>query len=208
MFGTHKLFHKAETINTVHKESSEHIAYLQRLFQQAKQLSQIIAYIWRWADECEEKYAKQNKTANQLKTYFDRPTENVTDVGENLKKLFRANPADPNDRTIEAKLLREVFFQEGIDNEQYIFPLYNKFELGDENPHHGYIFETHVSRFHGTIEDSDSNTPGCFKYMIPYPPRPSLGNATLDKDTLEDWIKNRKEEQYFAENPYIPTTSS
>ena len=208
MFGTHKLFHKAEKINTVHKESSEHVAYLKRLYQQGKQVSQITAYIWRWVDEEREEYAKQKKAANKLKTYFEHSSRNPKEIGGNLKKLFGADPTNPNDQSEEANLLRAVFYREGLDNTKCIFPIFNQYERGDEDPRFGYLFEITVNAFTGGIEDIDINSPELLKMVIPYPPRPNLGNVTLDKDTLEDWINNRDDTKFFAENHYIPTSCS
>ncbi len=209
MFGTRRLFHKANEISTV---SSQYGEFLQRLYQQAKQVSQIIAYIWRWADENDEDYAYQKHIANELMEYFNKPTietEEKIEVGGNLKKLFRADPRDiEKDQSPEAKLLRAVFYVEGICNEDYIFPIFDKFELGEDNPKLGYLFQINSESFHGTLEDVERNLPEIFKFIIPYPPRPIFGNATLDKRTLSEWIENRTKDQYFAENPYIPTTCS
>ncbi|KAB8318702.1 hypothetical protein SD81_014825 [Tolypothrix campylonemoides VB511288] len=67
--------------------------FLRRLYQQSKQLSQIIAYIWRWADANGK---PQKEIAKQLKEYFVRPTEKHQNVGGNLKKLLAANPKEDN----------------------------------------------------------------------------------------------------------------
>ena len=209
MVGSYNLFHKAKSMKTLPDGgNSEHVAYIRRLYQQAKQVSQIIAYIWRWADEDEEKYAEQKHYANQLKTYFSHPSRSPKDVGGELKKLFRANPNNLQDKSEEAKLLHAVFFAEGIDNQDYIFPIFNSLELGESDPRLGYLFEISVNAFTGSIEDADINSPELLKMTIPYPPRPAFGNANLHKDTLEDWILNRDQNQYFAESHYIPTSCS
>lgn len=64
-------------------EGEQNNSFLRRLYQQAKQLSQIIAYIWRWADKDRQ---PQQEVAKQLKTYLDRPTEKIPEVGGNLKE--------------------------------------------------------------------------------------------------------------------------
>ena len=68
MIGTRNLFSKANEIHAADK-SSEQSSYLKRLLQQGKQISQITAYIWRWADA--EEHIEQKKVANELKKYFN-----------------------------------------------------------------------------------------------------------------------------------------
>ncbi|MCA2667273.1 MAG: hypothetical protein ACOVOV_10295 [Dolichospermum sp.] len=218
MFETRSLFYKAEKVNeAANKMEGEcpHIGFLQRLYQQSKQVSQIIAYIWRWADENNEKYAEQKRVANLLRTYFEHPTSDQgLKEGKNadhLKKLFGANPNQPLETVDEsdpAYLLKQVFFPQGNPPDEYIFPIFDKCELGEKNPSLGYLFEVTYSSFIGQILDADNNAPELFKMIIPYPPEPSWGNATLNADDLSDWISNRKPGKYFADNPYIPTTCS
>ncbi|MDB9408125.1 hypothetical protein PN434_06200 [Microcystis aeruginosa CS-558/01A06] len=220
MFETRSLFYKAEKVNeAAHqmKHKSPQINFLQRLYQQSKQVSQIIAYIWRWADENEEKYAEQKRVANLLRTYFEHPTSDQgLKEGKNadhLKKLFGANPNQPLETVDEiepAYLLRQVFFSPDVPppSKDYIFPIFDEYELGEQNPSLGYLFEVTYSSFIGQILDADNNAPELFKMIIPYPPEPSWGNATLNADDLSDWISNRTRGEYFSTNPYIPTTCS
>ncbi|NEP55493.1 MAG: hypothetical protein F6K31_00330 [Symploca sp. SIO2G7] len=160
--------------------------------------------MWRWSDETEEQYAGQRNTANQLKTYFTGLYPK-TPIGESLKQLFRADPEDPLSK--EGKLLREVFYEHGIKPEGYIFPMFDRFELGEEDPGHGYLFEVTPNDFNGALMDPQANSPEFLRFIIPYPPKPILGDATVDKDTLSEWIENRDSNEFFATNAYVPTTS-
>ncbi|MBE8994294.1 hypothetical protein [Microcystis aeruginosa] len=220
MFETRSLFYKAEkVIEAANKMEGEcpHIGFLQRLYQQSKQVSQIIAYIWRWADENNEKYAEQKRVANLLRTYFEHPTSDQgLKEGKNadhLKKLFGANPKqlpETVDESDPAYLLKQVFFSPDVPPppNEYTFPIFDEYELGEKNRSLGYLFEVTYSSFIGQILDADNNAPELFKMIIPYPPEPSWGNATLNADDLSDWISNRQPGKYFADNPYIPTTCS
>ncbi|NEQ36400.1 MAG: hypothetical protein F6K40_08995 [Okeania sp. SIO3I5] len=183
-------------------KSYHSVSFIRRLYQQAKQISQIIAYIWRWDDEERPENAEQKNTANELKVYFTKPTTG-NEVGDNLKKLFRASPQCPGK---EWDLLKAVF---GPNiNEQYIFPIFDKFELGEINTKLGYLFHININSFNGVIKDPTLNNPCLLMFEIPYPPRPLIGNTTVTKEDLEDWIANREEDTYFSENPYIPATCS
>ena len=198
------------------------------LYQQAKQISQIIAYIWRWSDDDEKldtpfeadgkSYTKKNEVARELNTYFANPTEenqgdiassdSITIVGNHLKKLFRACPNNPE--TIkEWKLLEAVFGPADISKKQgYIFPIFNEFELGEsEDKSLGYLFLIDTNVFQGKIEDPEVNLPFLMKLTLAYPPRPQLG-LQLTKQELDEWIKNRKKNEFIAKNPYIPSSST
>ena len=216
MFETRSLFYKAkkviEAANQMEGKCS-HIDFLQRLYQQSKQVSQIIAYIWRWADENDGKYAEKKRVANLLKTYFEQPTSDQGKNADHLRKLFGSDPTqllEPVDEMEPAYLLRQVFFSPDVPppSKDYIFPIFDEYELGEKNRSLGYLFEVKYSIFVGQILDADNNAPELFKMIIPYPPEPSWGNATLDEDDLSDWISNRTRGEYFSKNPYIPTTCS
>jgi hypothetical protein len=210
MLGTRNIFHKFGKISKVDNISSPHVVFLLRLYQQAKQISQIIAYIWRWVDDTG---TEEGNVANELKTYFEQPIllDKCQPNARHLKSLFRANPrkGDPQ-FPHPAYLLKKVFEQEGLNNKEYIFPIFDDLERGDdgEHPELGYSFEVTFSSFVGEILDADNNNPQLFTMIIPFPPRPQIGNATLSEETLDDWIKNREEDEYFSKNPYIPTTCS
>jgi hypothetical protein len=205
MIGTRNLFSKANKIHAADK-SSEQSSYLKRLLQQGKQISQITAYIWRWADADQPEHIEQKKVANKLKKYFNNPSPNPEDVGGNLKNLFKAIPSNDCNATEESQLLYAVFYQQGLDNTGYIFPIFDSFELGEENENSGYLFNITVNCFTGGIEDAEINSPSLLTMTIPYPPRPPFGETTLDVQELDDWITNRDKSMYFADNHYIPTS--
>jgi len=107
---------------------------LRRIYQQGKQLSQIISYIWRWID-ADDNLKKQ--VAKKLNNYFANPTEEINEPGGKLKKLLGAHPEDSSE---EANLLKAVFFEDNSDDKQLLFPIFNEFELGDEHLGLGYLF--------------------------------------------------------------------
>ena len=196
-------------LENILQEASQ-IFYLRRLYQQAKQLSQIVAYIWRWADTDE---TPQKDVANKLKEYFTNPTEDNQKPGGKLKELLRADPRKTENLNEEDKLLKSVFLADEESNDSkvkdnLIFPMFDKFELGEEFPELGYLFQVNLNSFHGTLDDPTKNAPELMKFNIPYPPCPKIGNATVTLDELEDWIANRETNEYFAQNPYIPTSCS
>ncbi|CCI16727.1 conserved hypothetical protein [Microcystis aeruginosa PCC 9807] len=223
MFGSRQLMLSIEQAHNAERDhqknvnrSGEYKGYLRHLCQQAKQVSQIIAYIWRWGDEDEtDEYSlKHKQNALDLKSYFEEPTSEIEKPGENLLRLFKANPKNADDKTKEANLLRAVFFIDkrgkstlGFDNEQYEFPIFDIFAIDQQEDTGGYIIEIVTDSFQGKIGDSNANHPSFLTLSIPYPPRPQFGKLTLDKETLDNWIRNRKEGEYYAKNIYIPTTT-
>ncbi len=204
MFGTKDLFVKSGKVHDIvsqqSREKLEHTTphqFLHRLFRQAKQVSQIIAYIWRWADADDN---PKQEIANKLKEYFASPTDDLNPHGGKLKKLLKADPQNSDE---EANLLRAVFFEDSsFDNTCLIFPIFSDYECDS------YSFQINVNSFNGQLSDPTPNDPGIIAYSIPYPPRPSIGEATVTEYELEDWIKNRDKKKTFPDNPYIPTTSS
>jgi len=183
--------------------------YLRRLYQQAKQLSQMICYIWRWIDGQDP---DNQDVAQNLQRYFLEPTETRPnggiEIGGNLKKLLGANPKAKNPNQ-EDLLLRKVF-PDYDESENLLFPLFSEFELGNRPgaQNLGYLFLIDVNVFDGALEDVDSNTPTFFKFVIPYPPRPQLGEGTVTSARLEEWVGNRRPNEIFPNNPYIPKTCS
>ena len=177
-----------------------------RIYQQGKQVSQIIAYIWRWVDDTSLENKKKQEVANELQKYFKNPTENIQEPGGRLKRLLGAHP---NDSSHEGNLLYHVFLENaGMDNEGYIFPMFSKLELGKDGSGLGYSINVDINSYQGNLSDTSINHPYQFVHTIPYPPRPHLSKATVTLDELESWVENRVPEQYYADNPYIPTTSS
>jgi hypothetical protein len=194
------LIQAREIVEDIRKHSETY--YLQRLLQQGKQLSQIIAYIWRWIDVNGN---PKQEIAKQLKEYFVRPTIDVSgNGGGNLKNLFAANPKQdkPTTNAVEANLLRQIF-PDYDSNNKLIFPIFDDSELGKA----GYLIEVTVNGFNGMLEDGDRNNPNTIKFVIPYPPKPQFGEGTITPSELEEWIAN-KDDKYVADNPYIPTTCS
>ena len=187
-------------------------AFLRRLYQQAKQISQTVSFIWRWADE--EETSENRKAARALMEYFEHPTPDPLcethediDVSESLKRLLGSNPRDP-DPTPEGRLLRQVFpdYDAPAKDTHLIFPMFDRFELGEEFSGLGYWFLVNINSFHGEIKDPTPNIPELFSFAIPYPPCPALGAKTVTRQELDAWIRNREQDQYFSRNPFIPTS--
>ncbi|NEQ75791.1 MAG: hypothetical protein F6K23_23760 [Okeania sp. SIO2C9] len=68
-----------------------------------------------------------------------------------------------------------------------------------------FLVDTNI--FQGKIEDPEVNLTYLMKLTFPYPPRPQLG-VQLNKNDLDEWIKNREKKEFIAKNPYIPSSSS
>lgn len=212
MFETRELLVKAEQLDE-HKEVISlksqkekmplHIEPLRRSYQQGKQISQIVSYIWRWVEEESAEYKEEQKIAKQLKEYFTNPTQDIKYPMGNLKKLFAADARQP-DTSLEAMLLANVF--KPMDNKM-VFPIFNEFELGEEYPELGYLFEIDVNSFQGNLADATVNDLQLLRWVLPYPPRPHIGEATVTLSELDNWINNTDGNQYIPPNPYIPSSS-
>ena len=176
-----------------------------RLFQQGKQISQIISYIWRWSDDI----GLKGETARQLAEFFKHPSDSK------LEKLFSAKPKSAGNS--EEKLLYEVFhdvtFDDSCTTNQYrngyFFPIFSEEEV------RYYDFTIDTNNFQGTIEDANLNHSKLMKLLTPFPPCPKFGEATIkidnedeSKDELITWIKDRDTEKMISDNPYIPTCTS
>ncbi|NES18163.1 MAG: hypothetical protein F6K41_04355 [Symploca sp. SIO3E6] len=207
-----------EVLDEIQKDAI--VFCLIRFCQQAKQVSQIIAYIWRWIEDSSNNPAQNN--AIELHNYFTHPSPHrdanntkqiLASVGEHLERLFSADPRKNLQEKPtyqykkEAELLRAVF-TDYQTNQDLIFPMMDKAELGIEYPGLGYILNVDINSYQGILEDTDKNYPDLFTHCIPYPPRPQLGKATVSQAELEEWIENREEDKYYAPNCYIPTTST
>ena len=201
--------------------------FLTRLYKQAKQVSQIIAFIWRWIDFDEnnnqdirgltqqevDNRKRKRDAAEKLNSYFAHPTAQVQLIGKKLERLFAADPRlddselRDSEYKEEAELLREVFAKYKEDK-NLMFPIFDEVERGLKIPGIGYILNVDINSYQGHCLDVDKNHPHLYIHSIPYPPRPQLGKATVTRRELEEWIENTEEHQFFADNPYIPTTSS
>ncbi len=181
--------------------------FVRRLCKQAKQISQIISYMWLWADEDVNQYPEQVTTAISLKQYFAKPNQ----PEGNLIKLLTADPyswlktSEPDRKNRpankEEKLLFHVFGQDRVSKEGE-FPIFNEVEVTI------YTVSVDVNAFQGTIQDPDLNAPNLMKFNIPFPPSPKFGEATVTQQELKDWIDNKEPNQFIAPNPYIPTSCS
>ncbi|NEP38638.1 MAG: hypothetical protein F6K25_28735 [Okeania sp. SIO2G4] len=225
-FGGRNFFHQAKKLHQYQsfapKEAKASVEAILRMYQQAKEISQIIAYIWRWSDDDQEldepfeidgnKYTKKQDIARKLNDYFMHPTDfsqKSTDnnLNDNLKKLFRASPGDGSK---EGNFLKAVFGANIVEeNGQYIFPIFNDFERGESNNGlFGYLFIIDTNVFQGKIEDPEIHGSYHMKLTIPYPPRPQLGEVLLKDTDLDDWISNREKGEFIASNPFIPASCS
>lgn len=160
-----------------------------RLFRQGKLISQIISYIWLWADS-------GDPYAIELADYFKHPTEEGQEIGGKLKKLFAATPNAEGSQ--EEKALHAVF----PNTYHGEFPIFSQEELDF------YCFNIDVNNFQGTIDDANLNSPQLMTLFTPFPPCPKFSNATVMPRELEDWINNRNPMEVISNNPYIPTCTS
>lgn len=213
MFGTRELVLHAQDISASLSEESlqsseaPHLNFLSRLYQQSKQISQIIAFVWRWADDMHDDPESKAKrqAAKKLKKYFEHPTLDNADIDGQLKKLFKAK-RDP-DGDEEDKLLHAVFGHH--QNSNLIFPIFNSFELGEGEQKFklGYTFIIDFEHYYGEIQDPTKNQPNLLTFKIPYPPRPQLGELTVTHEELDAWANDTRSDKYVADNVYIPTSS-
>jgi hypothetical protein len=179
-----------------------------RIFQQSKELSQIVAFIWLWADKDDngdEERIQKIKAAKFLKVAFEHPyDQGNTDMNPLQSRLWRLLTAVPKkDGSDEEQALFWVFpnHVELCLHDEYIFPI---FERADERY---YTVTVNTDKFHGVITDPTTNTnySKC-GWILPYPPRPQLGELTVTEIELNAWVENNSPEKYFSENPYIPST--
>ena len=189
-------------VQSTQQKSSPHHS-LRRIYQQGKQISQIVAFIWRWADDTSHESIQKKQVAQELKTYFTNPSPSVYSPMATLKKLLTADARNPQ-ISKEAKLLSEVF--SSIDD-CMIFPMFDEFELGEECPELGYLFEIDINSFQGALKDASLDQPQLLKWTIAYPPRPELSEVTVTPDELDKWVNNRASNQYIPDNRYIPASS-
>lgn len=181
-----------------------------RLFQQGKQISQIVSYIWRWSDAVEKsaEAGKKKETAIKLGKYFKKPFigdgSNEEPFQAKLRNLFSAEP-DPNGGA-EAKLLYDVFpiakDEDGNYPDGYFFPIFSDLERVC------YHFTIDTNNSQGTLEDANVNNPQFMTLVTPYPPCPKFSETTITEKELDDWISDRNPKKMIADNLYIPTCTS
>lgn len=178
-------------------------------FQQSKQISQLIAFIWLWVDENgdgDNEKSLKIKAAKDLKSAFDHPyKEGNTTLDPDSSLLWDLLTATPNKNgnNLE-KALYWVFpnFEELRLNHQYIFPI---FKPEDKKY---FTLQVSINTFNGISTDPTANNNNSkFGWIIPNPPRPQLGELTVTKPQLQEWVTYYETDQYFSENPYIPTST-
>ena len=193
---------------------------------QGKQLSQLTAFIWRWADsslvEPTQDQKKHNAALDLLNNYYLYRDEKGAPSSKKLKDLFAANPRqwihkgrDPKSELAhECELLITVFGEHRIRNEKmYLSPMFTPEELGlgsDEIFVH-YHFLLDPNTFMGYVSDAyihyNERAPR-FDYHIAFPPRPQVGDLTVTAKELEDWVDNDNTRQILPHNLFIPSSTS
>jgi hypothetical protein len=163
---------------------------------QGKQLSQLVARSW-MGDEI----------ALQLKNIFIDPRGEDGSADGKLKQLLG------DDGTGEfGKLLLSIF-------NDYELPIFDEYELTQV-----YSFFIDWQTWEGSLDDIKQpyfNQEKYFNIVIPYPPRPALGESTVTLEQLEDWVAQDVTDQQgnlligehdgktytvFPPYPYIPPT--
>jgi len=121
-----------------------------------------------------------------------------------------------DDQKHAAELLRAVFTDERIKNpELYLSPIFERDSVSmpeesdsETQPKPVYEFFVNPNSFIGTLEDPDMERRLSFKYMVSFPPRPQLSEATVTGKYLEEWIEDQDTKKYRPDNPYIPVTTT
>ena len=206
------------------------------LMTQGKLMSQMVAYIWRWAD-CETD--ERRKYARELKACFDRTHSRMSqkskhevsqasyeleilltvDARKYLLEKEQDNQEKLKDYTKDekqaAELLINVFGKERVRNlTNYLSPIFQREAVdmrddnGNDNLFPVYQFHINTNSFIGTLEDPSLEQRLAFRYMVSYPPAPQLSEATLTNTVLDKWIENTDKTVFRPENPYIPTSTS
>lgn len=208
-----------------------------RLNKQGKQISQMISYVWRWADEDPQKEETQN--ARRLKKYFEAMTNIrleelrnelsstasqseslVSNLVENqgFKKpidldLFRANPRDWLRNNLETPV------GEAPEEVRLLIAVFGRERIQDEDKYLSPLFDStelasyefflNPDSFRGSLEDpTNSNDRNKrLEFIIGYPPAPKFGEATVTESQLEEWIDDDSQ-QVFPPQVYIPVSTS
>ena len=201
---------------------------------QGKLVSQMVTYIWRWADDDNLK----GKYARQLKACFDRTHRRLTpemkaklspEQSYELETLltvdarkFLIATQDDDQLTLKqfsleqkhaAQLLIQVFGEQRIKNlENYLSPIFNPdaVDMGDKEdyPYPVYQFFIDPNSFTGTLEDPNLEESLAFRYMVSYPPAPKISKSTVTAEELENWAEDKNEKLFRPVNPYIPVSTS
>lgn len=167
--------------------------FICRLMKQGKQLSQIIAKSW-----------MEDEVAQELRKYFICPDNHQAPDGY-LKELL-GNKGDGK----AGELLLKIF-------QEYELPIFDEYELTEV-----YSFSISWDTWEGSVNDVKQLQVEQGKHylhiILPYPPRPQLGEATFTLAQLQAWVaqdvtdRNGKllidnDHQVYPPYPYIPLTS-
>ncbi|NET42258.1 hypothetical protein [Okeania sp. SIO2B3] len=178
-------------------------SFLRHALTRTKMVSQIISYIWL--------YAESDPLAKQARQWFQNPTKNFDQLenpnsADKLPSLAKLMGAKPQDQTIYGEFLSKVFADVKDESESlYIFPLFNKHDIESGIV----VFKTDATITSGSVQDPNPNSPNVLTVMISFPPRPQFSEATLTKEELSNWFNDRDNNNYTPPNSYIPccTTS-
>ncbi len=203
------------------------------LMLQGKLMSQLVCYIWRWADvnpqdeQNQEEARNKQKNALELKEYFDqlylynkksKPRNKILEVlmTVDAKKYLLANEEErnsftPNDKNA-AQLLIRVFGEHRVRNEiNYLSPIFERESIdmgGDiDSPYPVYQLTRDMTSFSGVIKDPSLYPRFALKYQVTFPPAPKLSESTVTKYELDKWINDTEEKHFLPEHNYIPVST-
>ncbi|GFZ91703.1 hypothetical protein [Okeania sp. KiyG1] len=177
-------------------------SFLRHALTRTKMISQIISYIWL--------YAESDPLAKQARHWFQNPTKNFDKLEnhtstDKLPSLAKLMGAKPQDKTIYGEFLSKVFADVKDESKGlYNFPLFNKHDIESGIV----VFKTDATIANGSIQDPTPNSPNVLTVMIAFPPCPQFSEATLTKEELSNWLNNRDNSNYTPPNSYIPCCCS
>jgi len=175
-------------------------SFLRHTLTRSKIVSQIISYIWL--------YAESDPLAKQARHWFQNPTKNFDKLEnptptDKLPSLAKLMGAKPQDQTIYGEFLSKVFPDVKDESKGlYNFPLFNKHDIKSGIV----VFKTDASTTKGSIQDPTPNSPNVLTVVIAFPACPQFSEATLTKEELSDWLNNRDSSNYTPDNSYIPVS--
>ncbi|MCL2931498.1 MAG: hypothetical protein MGG11_04145 [Trichodesmium sp. MAG_R03] len=175
---------------------------LRYMLAQTKMISQIISYIWL--------YAESDPLARQARHWFQNPTKDFDQLenptfADKLPSLAKLMGAKPQDQTKYGEFLSQVFSDvKDKSTSIYQFPIFNKddIQLGIV------VFKTDATITNGSIQDPTPNSPNVLTVVIAFPPCPQFNEATITKKELLSWLNDRDSNIYTPSNSYIPSCSS
>ncbi|NET46855.1 hypothetical protein [Okeania sp. SIO2B3] len=175
---------------------------LRHMLAQTKMISQIISYIWL--------YAESDPLAKQARHWFQNPTKNFDKlenptVADKLPSLAKLMGAKPQDQNIYGEFLSNAFPDVKDESKGlYQFPIFNKLDIESGIV----VFKTDAAIANGSIQDPTPNSPNILTVVIAFPACPQFSEATLTKEELSDWLNDRDNSNYTPPNSYIPSCSS